>query len=678
MNEKTQTKREMRLQATTNALASLVRDRFTVAANTRASSGMTELMLICRRAELGQPLTGKYADPDFPVVYDITNPITRGITALLNDTLSASAADLFVLKPTSAPELTQAAQSSIVARLGRQQDLAAALGMPLEEDEVQRQASRLIQAAEVAGRDQATRAAQALEGRVRDMLEEGDFDHELRAGMHDLVHGLTMVLKCPSMVTRKVKVWDEQTGTLRFTEKLVRGVERIDPLNIYPAPNATDAQSADYIVEVRTVSPNDLIALAQSDGYSRSGIMDVLKQFPLGHAEHLSDSVATLIKTPEQDMVVTSAASTPYTYDALVMYGRVKGDILAEMGVDGVDGAMLYDAEVVTIGDIVVRAVLNSDAMGRRPYYTTSYDPVGGSFWGRCPVAQLIPVQRAATSVFTAMLGDMSLAGIHIEVNPSRLSDDDELTSNAVRPRVVRIRKGTASGSAESAYYFNNISPNSAQYRAELAALTDRAFDIVGVQRFAIGETTNVGTIGRTSGGLAQLLNQAGKTLKQVMRHIERGVIEPIVQHYVDYELEWGDTSAILQGDVNVQAKGLSSLAETSDKAKDLEWALQSISAIAGKANPQTGKPYVPDGAVPMLLYQMFKARGLPTAGIFDQDMEASAVLSPDSSSQIPANESGAQLDGRSQTAMDSINSANNVAGANPTPMEGAAPTMAV
>jgi hypothetical protein len=129
---------------------------------------------------------------------------------------------------------------------------------------------------------------------------------------------------------------------------------------------------------------------------------------------------------------------------------------------------------------------------------------------------------------------------------------------------------------------------------------------------------------------------------------------------------------------VNVQAKGLSSLAETADKAKDLEWALQSISAIAGKVNPQNGKPYVPDGAVPMLLYQMFKARGLPTAGIFDQDVEANLLLGGAGDGAPPNQGSGVQLDGRSQTAMDSISSANNIAGANPEPMGAPAPTMAV
>ena len=117
----TLTKKQRKKRDTTDALAKLVEERFKMAAQTRMAAGISELMLQCRRASLAQPLTGAHADPAFPVIFDLVGPISRGLIALLRDTLTASAADLFTLMPTADPALTPEAEEAIIGALEQQQ-----------------------------------------------------------------------------------------------------------------------------------------------------------------------------------------------------------------------------------------------------------------------------------------------------------------------------------------------------------------------------------------------------------------------------------------------------------------------------------------------------------------------------------------------------------------------------
>ena len=139
-------------------------------------------------------------------------------------------------------------------------------------------------------------------------------------------------------------------------------------------------------------------------------------------------------------------------------------------------------------------------------------------------------------------------------------------------------------------------------------------------------------------------------------------IIEPVVQVFTDWELMWSkDVQA--RGDVNVQARGITGLREQQAAVDDLQWALQSLSAIADKVNPATGQPIVPPTAVPMLLQRMFKLRGIPTEGMFDQDYELVGTLQGGGNPAPSIMGGGIALDGRSPAAAAAIQTANNPAG---------------
>jgi hypothetical protein len=659
----TLTPAQQKKREATDALATMVRQRFAAAAAARVNNGVTNMMLMCRRAAHAQPLTGAHANPDFPVVYDLTTPITRGLVSLIRDTLTASASDLFTLRPTDDPELTPEAENTILGAMEQQQLAMLQLGISPEPTIVQGMVRQLLEAAKVQGREQARQAADALKAMVSDKLQVNGMDTAVREGVQDLVQSVLMVLKAPSPRLRKVKKWSN--GRMVFANEVIRAVERIDPVNFYPAPNAVDPQSADYLIEVRVSTPNELAALSTVNGYDAEEIRRAMRSHPDGHSVRDEDTLAATLRETDSDTQITTDSTRSHMYHIVCHYGRVRGAYLKELGVEGVDDLLHYEAEVMTVGNVVIRAALNTDSAGRRPFFCTSYDPIPGSIWGRSPTSHLIPMQRAATSVFVSMLADMSLAGIHVEVEASRLHEDDRLDAKAIRPRVARMVKSSPTGAVKRAYDIFNVTAQTPTFQAQLDRLQERAYDVVGLSRMSLGQTAGAGTVGRTAGGIAAMLAQSSKSIKQVLRNMESDIIEPLVQTFVDYELEWGETRGDMHGDVHVQARGLTTVAEQVGQVDDLQWALQSVSSMLGVVDPATGKPYIPAAAPLRLLHAIFKAKGVPTSGVFPANFEATSTLQGGGTGGATlSGESPIELDGRSQVSIDAIANSSDITGA--------------
>ena len=142
---------------------------------------------------------------------------------------------------------------------------------------------------------------------------------------------------------------------------------------------------------------------------------------------------------------------------------------------------------------------------------------------------------------------------------------------------------------------------------------------------------------------------------------IESGLIEPVVQEFINYEIRTSNDPDI-RGDIRVYARGVSGLMEQESKNGDLEWALQSISSMVGVVDPTTQQPIVPATAVQRILYTMFKNKGLSTEGIFpDFDRQeafgeiAGTPMPQDPAAGVP------DLQGRSPNAEAAIAAANGV-----------------
>jgi hypothetical protein len=668
---------QARKRAVVTQLAKLVQHRFLMASTEKA--GITETIEKCRRVMRGEPVTGVHADPEIPVTYPLTPPIVEGLVALLANAVTVSSAtEAFVLKPTAQPTLPEEANLRIMQELTQMQQHLAELGVAQDFDAMMESAKHLEAAARTEQNEQALEQAGALQARVKDKLQETGFTGVFAELIRDFCTYPAVIVKAPAVQLRQVRSWNN--GRLAFEQKLVRGVERIDPGMIFPAPGAFGMQpeNSEYVCELRRLNPTDLSELATSPDYDADEVMRVMATYPMGRRELFAGLPGY------QNLGLNGAALSelsPLTasgnFDAIVHCGRIQGRLLTEFGVIVPDELRSYEAEVVVIGDCVIRAALNPDAGGRRPYHHTSFFPISNSVWGDSPCTRLFHMQRAATSLFVSLLADAALAGVHIELDPSLLHSDDKVEKTSVRPRQIRIVKQTGATNRARAYDLFNVQAQTAAFSAEIERLHAVCFELVGVSRLSLGQQAGAGTIGRTAGGVAALLNQTSMPIKQAVLNMEAHLIEPVVQAFVDFELTWAKEGEFA-GDVNVMARGLSGLLEQQGNVDDLTFAMQSLTGIADKVNPETGKSIVPPDAIPMLLQAIFQAKGIDTDGLFDKDYSVSAALKGTSFGQQPSQVGGGiPLNNMGTQAAAAIQASNNpmgASGAPPTAAPGAHP----
>jgi hypothetical protein len=233
-----------------------------------------------------------------------------------------------------------------------------------------------------------------MEQKMEDQLIEGQFLEALSAFLEDIVTFPTAIMKGP--VARKRKTLEWQGNGLVPVEKIVLEWERVDPFMAYPAAWATSPQDGPFI-ERHKLTREDIESMIGVEGFSEPALREVLSNFGTGMLEQLS------VDQEEADATGKDQAETEASQDvvdALQLWDSIQGKLLAEWGMKEItDMEKSYPCEVWKIGNIVIKAVLNYDPLGRKPYYAASYEKIPGAFWGN-GVADLIRDCSATIWVF--------------------------------------------------------------------------------------------------------------------------------------------------------------------------------------------------------------------------------------------------------------------------------------
>ena len=637
-------------------LGQYVRVRFDIAKETKREH--YDILLDCLRQVRGELLACETLDPDIDVNFNITSPIVKGIVGLIRDVFSNSIETPFTIKATPQPDLNDEMTRNVMGAVMEQLRSMPMMTPEMLEQALAEQGQMLKNAAIQEQQKLANIAADRMNTLIQDRLRDADWLRQFGDFIYNFVVYPTAIIKTPAVSMKPWKKWNGQRMVV--DHKLVRGVENISPFDFYPAPNAQTVQDAEYVIEVRKCSRSELVGYYTAPGYDREGIRQVLSEMPTGYLEPREDGKDHNPEVDTAEYHIGLEDDAQGFYDCVGFYGSIRGELLEEFGVEVGDPDLSYEAEIWTVRDIVIKAVLNPDITGQRPFYAASFEPIPGAFWGECPVTRLRDVQRVCTATIVSMVRNMGLAsGVLGEVESDRVIDEEEV--NVILPNTIREVKSVM-GMQGRAYNFYTVPDISQQLLSVFERFMQYGYETIGIPRVAFGSTENIGTLGRTSGGVAMVLNQASKSVKFALRVLEENVIEPVVQSYIDYELMYSMDTTI-KGDIRVHARGVSGIVEKENQESKLQWALQSLAPYMQVIDPQTQQPIIPPRAIQLLLYQIFKSSGINTEGIFP-DFELEAALSQDIRGLNPMYQGGT-IDGRNASAGQAIANQNGLT-ANP------------
>lgn len=552
-------------QPVVQALAGYIRKQWTTAMMAKQQTAEIR-MLKSVRARRGEYDPDKFAllqEQGSSTIYMfITSTKCRAASSWLRDTLVTAAEDKpWTIQPTPQPDIDPVIAEQIMVQAQQEVIQLYAMGQPPSQTQVRERLLEMKDMAMSTILDTAKRTAERMEVKMEDQLNEGNWNEAFSQFIDDLTTFPSAFLKGPVVRRRPRLKWvPGQNGTyvLDVQDELVLEWERVDPFNIYPAPDASSINDG-YLIERHKLHRTDLQALIGVEGYSEAAIRAVLEEYGKGG---LRDWIyVDMNKASAEGKSTMGVQQNPSELiDALQFWGNVQGQLLLDWGLTAEevpDPLMDYPIEAWVIGHWVIKAVVNPDPLGRKPYYKASYEEVPGAFWGNSVADLCRDTQDICNAAARALVNNMSIAsGPQVVYNVDRLPQGENITQ--MYPwKVWQVTSDPMGGSQPPMQFFQ---PSA--LANELMAVYEKfailADEYTGIPRYMTGDSPTGGA-GRTASGMSMLMSNAGKSIKQVISNIDHNVIQPVIERLYFYNMRYG-TDPELKGDVSIVARGANSL----------------------------------------------------------------------------------------------------------------------
>ena len=419
---------------------------------------------------------------------------------------------------------------------------------------------------------EAEKRVDRMEKKMEDQLIEGGFIKALFEFTNDIATYPFATLKGPVPRKRKVLEWAE--GGLAPTETVRDEWERVDPYKFYWAPWGDDIQNMP-VIEVHHLTREDVEGMIGVEGYDEDAIRSLLSDFGVGGFDWLEKDDTEMEDLEGKDF--DEAASDLVA--AIQLWDSIPGHLLIEWGLKEKeidDPQRSYPCEVWMVNNVVIKAVLNYDMLGRKPYYVTSFEKVPGRIDGNGVADLCMDAQSMCNAAARSLSNNMGISsGPQVGVNVSRLPAGEDITQ--MYPWKIWQFQQSEYGDVSQPINFFQPNSNAQALMAVFDRFMDIADEITGIPKYMTGQ--HVPGAGRTSSGLSMLISNAGKSIKQVIANIDHDVLTPMLERQYQRNLRYSNDPDLI-GDVQIIAKGAMSLvvkeAESVRKTEFLRLVLES------------------------------------------------------------------------------------------------------
>lgn len=401
--------------------------------------------------------------------------------------------------------------------------------------------------------------ARGMKTKISDQFAQGGWGESFNDFITDLVTYPCAFIKGPIVRRqRKLSYAKDEMGntTVEADEIIAPEFERVDPFRMYPEPGITNINDG-YLFEHHPLSRTELSDLIGVPGYDDDAIREVLDY---GNGDSWISEDVELAKDEEERKFHAFDRPTEI-YDAVEFWGKVSGKMLVEWGLteeEVPDEAREYDANVWMVGNYVIKAVLNYDPLGEKPYAKTSFIKCPGAFWGKGIPEIIEDLQGICNAAARALVNNMGISsGPQVEVNLERIPPNEDITQ--MHPWKIWQVTNDPLGSSAPAVRFNQPADNANTLMSVYERFSKLADDHSGIPSYVYGDL-NVKGAGRTASGLSMLMGSAGKGIRQVVMHIDSDIIKPVVHRQFVYNMRYDEDESI-KGDVEILPKGAVNLA---------------------------------------------------------------------------------------------------------------------
>lgn len=507
-----------------------------------------ERLLRCLRARKGEYSPQKLSEirkyGGSEIYMMVTAAKCRGAESWIKDVLLNSGDRSYSVSPTPIADVPNNIKKQIEREINLQlarnpipmQDLQAKL------DEVKVKALEMV-------RDDADKAADAMAQRIDDQLEEGGWRVEFDKFISDFVTFPYAVMKGPVLEKVQRKKWSKKGPVM--TEDTIPVFKWVSAFDLYMSPEASSTMDG-YLFERARFVRNDLFEMIGLDGFDEDSIRQVLSE-----QERKLWLPSDTLRGDLEDKTTFAEAEA---YECKIYCGPMRGSLLNEYGVHHEYGGKTEcepDVDYEILAWVVNSKLIGLrmiDPVEGRPYHRACFEHMPGAFLGVGLPERLQYIQSACNGAARALMNNMGVAsGPQVMVMNDRLADGEKITS--MYP--WKIWQAKSSNNGMKPIDFFQPSSNAQELLAVYDTFEKKADDI-SFPRYAYGDGSAAGA-GRTSSGLAMLMSNASKVIKESIANIDIYIVEPIITALADFN-NVNDPDDSIKGDIRIKARGATDL----------------------------------------------------------------------------------------------------------------------
>jgi len=409
---------------------------------------------------------------------------------------------------------------------------------------------------------------------IRDQNQEGGWNNAFKEFLYYFIRLKAGIIKGPILTQKKKQVWvASETGYVLDTiDTLVHDVYCVSPFNFYPSKGMSTINDGD-VIEIHELSKQSLANLIGVPGYSEEELRAVLSEYEKGSLSSkwftIDDETAVKQVTKEKNYTSNTTPPTQNSTDtasdtifAQEFWGTVSGKMLIEWGIEGdIDPVLQYQTNCWKIGKHVIKAVINPDNLGRKPYHVSSWAKNPQWIWGEGLIEFAAPIEDALNAITRALINNIAIAsGPMVEEDKDRVDGDQPIYPW----RKIR----------SSSMQMKNDGPAVIYYQPQMHAqelivawqFFGKLLDEMTVPAYAQGASQSGVTAG-TATVFTQLLAAASRSIKAVVANIDDDIITPYIQMCYDNNMKFTEDDT-MKGDARVVAKGVSGLLAKEQQAQ--------------------------------------------------------------------------------------------------------------
>lgn len=502
----------------------------------------------------------------------LTSAKCRGAEAWLREILLPDTDRPWGLNPTPMPDLPPGVQNAIIMSITQ---MAMAAGWEVTDARVDEQLLKLKYLATKRMQDLARKIADRHELRIEDQFAEGGWEQALSDCIFDLVTFPAAIMKGPFLRRTKGRQWIPGPNGQWYphvTDVLKVMYERRSPFDIYPAAKSRGVSHGN-LIDRHFLVRQDIVDMMGTPGYAQDALEQVLDQYGAKgyRSRAMNDTERATLELrqnewndPEGDI------------EAHQFWGSVSGRMLMEWGfqynvrteemgaTSRIETHKEYQVEVWKIGRFVVKAQINPDPLGQRPYDKCSFEEIPGAFWGKGIPEIMSDCQRMCNGASRALANNAAIAsGPQTEVNVDRVAPGESIT----KPYPWKLWQTTTdmTGNNQPAVRFYQPPMNVQELLALYNHFDAQADNVTGFPKYSYGDS-RVGGAGRTSSGLAQLMGNVGKGVRRVVAAMDRNMVRPKVTRTYNFNMEY-DPDPSIKMDLEAVASGTAAVLMKSETA---------------------------------------------------------------------------------------------------------------